>query len=177
MSDSRSLDPRVKPCAGMPTLSEKMGLFRKGSNEVIVHTGSHRDVTLRLVVSVVSREHRLHLSLLYAAYGWLLFSGILQFVIDAFSHHSREKRITGSTTSLHYGLNTTYALGQILFAVLALFAIRQGVTAMGQWSGLVLGFSAAGAWLVICLPFLEAKKPRVTLALFAVLLLGAALTS
>ena len=33
----------------------------------------------------------------------------------------------GPETALYYGLNTAYALGQVLFALLALLAIRNGV--------------------------------------------------
>jgi predicted outer membrane lipoprotein len=67
-------------------------------------------------------------------------------------------------------------VGQILFAMLALFAIRQGVAAMGQWSGITLGLLAACSWFVLSIMFLEYTQPRKTVALFAVLLLGAALT-
>ena len=52
-----------------------------------------------------------------------------------------------------------------------------GVTAMGQSSGLVLGLLAAGAWFVLSLMFLEYSQPRMTVALFAALLVGAALTA
>jgi hypothetical protein len=41
-------------------------------------------------------------------------------------------------------LSTAYALGQFLFALLALLAIRNGVAFMGQWPGLTLGLRAVG---------------------------------
>ena len=122
------------------------------------------------------RTGRLHQQLLYAAYAWLLLSGVLHLGIDVVSQYVRGKRVPGPATTLYYGLNSTYAVSQILFAALALFAVRQGMTAMGQPSGLALGLLGACAWFVLSMLFLEYPQPRMTVALFAALLLGVALT-
>ena len=119
---------------------------------------------------------RLHARLLYSAYGWLLLSGLLQFSIDVVSQVLRGKRVPGPETTLYYGLNTAYALSQILFAVLALFAIQQGFNALGRWPGVSLGLIASAAWLALCFRFLEYPQPRATVLVFAALLLGAAFT-
>ena len=119
---------------------------------------------------------RFHGVLLRAAYSWLLLSGLLHFGIDVVSQYLRGKRVPGPATTLYYGLNSAYALGQVVFAVLALFAISQCMTAMGRWPGLVLGLLAASAWFTISFLFLEYSQPRMTVALFAALLIGAALT-
>jgi len=122
------------------------------------------------------RAERLHGLLLYGAYSWLLLSGLLHFGIDVVSQYFRGTRTPGPSTTLYYGLNSSYAASQILFATLALFAIRQGATAMGQGSGLALGLLAACVWFVLSLLFLEYPQPRMTVALFAALLIGVALT-
>lgn len=121
--------------------------------------------------------NHLHIPLLYAAYGWLLFSGTLQFAIDVVGQYARGKRPPGTATTLYYGLNSAYALSQILFAALALLALSQGLVILGRWPGLTLGFLAASSWLAICVLFLEYWQPRMTVALFAALLAAAALTS
>lgn len=121
-------------------------------------------------------SNRLHRPLLYGAYSWLLLSGLLHFGIDVVSQYIRGKRTPSPATTLYYGLNSSYAVSQILFAVLALFAIRHGVAAMGHWSGIGLGLLAACAWFVLSLVFLEYTQPRMTVALYAALLVGAALT-
>ena len=120
---------------------------------------------------------RFHLGLLYSAYYWLLLSGLLQFGIDVLSQAIRGKRVPGPETTLYYGLNTAYALSQVLFAVLALFAIAQGLSALGRWPGISLGLAAAAAWLALCFRFLEYPQPRATVLVFVALLLGAAFTS
>jgi hypothetical protein len=120
--------------------------------------------------------HRLHRPLLYGAYSWLLLSGLLHFGIDVVSQYLRGKRAPSPATTLYYGLNSSYAVSQVLFAMLALFAIRHGVAAMGQWSGVGLGLLAACAWFVLSMIFLEYTQPRMTVVLFAALLVGAALT-
>ncbi|HEY4764789.1 MAG TPA: hypothetical protein VIH75_14010 [Candidatus Sulfotelmatobacter sp.] len=83
----------------------------------------------------------------------------------------------GPEATLYYGMNTAYALGQVLFALLALLAIRNGVSFMGQWTGLTLGLLAAVGWLTIGFLFLEYPEPRIIMAIFAALLIGAALTA
>ena len=118
----------------------------------------------------------LHVSLLYGAYGWLLLSGTLHFAIDVVRQYTRGKRRPGSATTLYYGLNSAYALSQVLFAVLALLAISKGLIILGRWPGLILGFLAAFSWLAICVLFLEYRQPRMTVALFAALLAAAVLT-
>ena len=118
-----------------------------------------------------------HVPLLYTAYGWLLLSGTLQFAIDVVGQYARGKRPPGTATTLYYGLNSAYALSQILFATLALLALSQGLIILGRWPGLVLGFLAASGLMAICVLFLEYRQPRMTVGLFAALLAAAALTS
>ena len=125
----------------------------------------------------LNHSNRLHHTLLYAAYSWLLLSGLLQIGIDVVSQYLRGKRVPGPATTLYYGLNSAYGISQILFALLALFAIRQGVVAMGQWAGVSLGLLAASAWFALSVLFLEYPQPRMTVALFAALLLATAFTS
>ena len=118
----------------------------------------------------------LHVSLLYAAYGWLLLSGVLHFGIDVVAQYARGKRQAGAATTLCYGLNSAYALSQILFAALALLALSQELIVLGRWPGLILGFLAASSWMVLCVLFLEYRQLRMTVALFAALLVAVALT-
>lgn len=125
----------------------------------------------------LNHPNRLHHTLLIMAYGWLLLSGLLQIGIDVVSQHLRGKRVPGPATTLYYGLNSAYAVSQILFALLALFAIRQGAVAMGQWPGVSLGLFAASAWFALSILFLEYPQPRMTVALFAAFLLATAFTS
>ena len=119
---------------------------------------------------------RLQGLLLYGAYGWLVIGGALHFTVDVVSQYFRGKRVPGPATTLYYGLNSTYAVSQVLFGALALFAIRHGVTAMGQAYGLALGLLAACAWFVLCLRFIEYPQPRIVVAVYAGLLIGVALT-
>lgn len=114
---------------------------------------------------------------LYAAYGWLLFGGLLHFCIDVISQYVRGRRAPGPETTLYYGLNTAYAWRQVLVALLAILVLHSGNTALGRWPGLTLGFAAAAAWLAICFLFLEYSQPRMIVVIFAALLTGAAIAS
>jgi hypothetical protein len=128
-------------------------------------------------LQVFNGHGRLHSLLLYGAYGWLLLSALLHFGFDVASQYVRGKRPPGPATTLYFGLNSTYAVSQVLFAALALLAIRQGMTMMGQWPGITLGLIASCAWFILCWLFLEYSQPRMVVLLFAVLLVGAALTA
>lgn len=128
-------------------------------------------------MQIIHDHGRVHSYLLHGAYGWLLLSGFLHFGIDVVSQYVRGKRPPGPATTLYYGLNSTYAVSQVLFAALALLAIRQGVNVMGQWPGLALGLTAACVWLVLSWMFLEYSQPRMVVLLFAALLVGTALTA
>ncbi|ADV81568.1 hypothetical protein [Terriglobus saanensis] len=119
----------------------------------------------------------MRIKLLYAAYGWLLLGGLLHFGVDVISQYVRGKRAPSPETTLYYGLNTAYALGQVLVALLAILVLRSGSSAVSHWPGLTLGFTAAAAWLAICFLFLEYSQPRMVVALFAALLACAALAA
>jgi hypothetical protein len=111
--------------------------------------------------------NHLHISLHYAAYVWLLLTGTLQFAIDVAGQYARGKRPRGAETTLYYGLNSAYAVSQILFAVLVLLALSQGLIILRRWPGLILGFLAASSWPAIRVLFVDYRPPRMTVALFA----------
>ena len=114
---------------------------------------------------------------LYAAYGWLLLGGVLHFSIDVMAQYLRGKRAPGPETTLFFGLNTAYALGQSLVGLLALLVLRSGSPVLAHWPGLTFGFAAAAGWFAVCVLFLEYTQPRGVVMVFAVLLGMAAFAS
>ena len=133
-------------------------------------------IDLEAIMHLFINAKRLHGLLLHGPYSWLLISGLLHFGIAPVSQLIHVKRTPSSATTLYYGLNSSYSVCQVLFAALALFAIRKGVTAMGQGSGFLLGLLAACAWFVISLLVLKSPQPRMTGTLFAALSVEVALT-
>ena len=113
-------------------------------------------------------------TILYAAYGWMLVMGVLHFGVDVMSQYVRGKRLPGPATTLYYGLNTSYALGQVAFAAMAFFALRHGLTAVGSWGGLLIGLGAAAGWLAVSFLFIEYPQPRFAAGVFVLLLVVAA---
>lgn len=113
-------------------------------------------------------------TLTFAAFGWLAFGGIAHFGIDVVSQYLRAKRVPGPETTLYFGLNTAYALGQILFAALALLALRAAPELFTRWPALALSFAAALAWLAVTFLFMEYREPRVMVGIFAALIAAAA---
>lgn len=118
----------------------------------------------------------MHRLLIHAAYGSLVLGGVMHFIIDVVSHHLRGKRIPGPETTLYYGINSAYALGQVLFGLSGLLLIRKAPDVANQWPMVALSLAAAVGWMAICLLFFEYKEPRVGVVIFAVMILAAFFT-
>lgn len=74
----------------------------------------------------------LHKVLVYVAFGWLTFAGTMHFLIDMLAQYLRHKRAPGSETTSYYGLNTAYALGQIVFGILGLLVAHRAIEVLGN---------------------------------------------
>ncbi|WP_213775830.1 hypothetical protein [Bradyrhizobium sp. dw_78] len=119
----------------------------------------------------------MHKILLYAAFGWLTIAGFLHFIIDVLSQYVRGKRLPGIETSLYYGMNSAYALGQVLFGLLGLWLAWRAVDVLGERPVMALSLAGAAGWLVIGFMFIEYWEPKFIAALFAVLIIAAAATA
>ncbi len=83
----------------------------------------------------------------------------------------------GADTSLYYGMNTAYALGQVLFGVGGLWLTwRAAELFFGEWPVVILALAAASGWLAIGFVFIEYWEPKLVAAVFGVLIIAAAAT-
>jgi hypothetical protein len=119
----------------------------------------------------------MHKILVFLAFGWLALGGTLHFVIDVLSQYQRGKRVPGPETTLFFGLNTAFALGQVLFGLFGLLVARQASEVLSQWPAIVLTVAAALCWLAFTFVFLEYWEPKFAAAVFAVLIMAAAVTA
>jgi hypothetical protein len=118
----------------------------------------------------------MHKYLVYTAYGWLALSGSLHFVVDVVSQYLRDKREPGLETTLYYGLNSAFSLGQIAFGLLGLFLARRSMPLLTQAPVMLLSFAAALGWLAITFLFMQYWEPKLNASIFCVLLLAVFLT-
>lgn len=118
----------------------------------------------------------MHKILVYAAYGWMVFSGTMHIIIDVVSQYLRGTRLPGSETTLYWGLNIAYGLGQIAFGLFALLVARQAFEVLDRWPAIALSFAAAVAWLVFGVAFIEYSEPKIVILLFIALLIAAVMT-
>jgi hypothetical protein len=119
----------------------------------------------------------MHKILVYLAFGWLTLGGTLHFVIDVVSQYLLGKRVPGAETTLYDGLNSAFALGQVLFGVFGLLVARQALDVFGTWPAVALSLTGAACWLLIGFLFLEYWEPKFVVAIFGVLVVVAALTA
>lgn len=118
----------------------------------------------------------LHRNISYAAFAWLLLAGTMHFSIDVLSQYLRHKRVPGPEATMYYGLNTAYALGQVLFSIFGLLVVRRALDLLGHWPALLLCGAAAAAWFVISFLFIEYREPRFMVGIFGALVVAMAFT-
>jgi hypothetical protein len=111
--------------------------------------------------------------LTYAAFGWLTFTGVMHFAIDVVSQYVRGKRLPGAETTLYYGLNSAYALGQILFGLMCLWAARREPALLREPVVVVLAGAGAAAWLALTFTAMDYWEPKLNTGIFIALLIGA----
>lgn len=119
----------------------------------------------------------MHKVLIYAAYGWLVLGGTTHFAVDVVSQYLRGKRVPGPETTLFYGLNTAFALGQVLFGLLGLWVAWRAIHLLSERPVAVLSLGAAIGWLAIAFVFLEYWEPKFVVAVYGVLVIAAAVTA
>jgi hypothetical protein len=119
----------------------------------------------------------MHRILLYVAFGWLTAGGLLHFIIDVLSQYVRGKRVPSAETTLYYGLNTAYALGQVLFGLMGLWLTWRVAGVLDERPVVVLSLLGTIGWLLIGFVFMEYREPKVIVAIFGLLIIAAAVTA
>ncbi|MFT8365037.1 MAG: hypothetical protein ABF623_04135 [Gluconobacter cerinus] len=119
----------------------------------------------------------MHRTLLLAAYIWLASTGLLHFGIDVISTYLRETRVPGPATTLYYGMNAAYALGQIIFGLAGVWLTWRAPELLGEWLAIILSLAGAVGWLAIGFIFIEYWQPRIAIAAFGILIIAAAMTT
>ena len=118
----------------------------------------------------------MHRYLTYSAYGWLAVSGALHFAVDVVSQCVRGKRVPGVETTLYYGLNCAFALGQVVFGLLGSFIAWRAMNLLSEPPVMFLSVAAALGWLAITFFFMEYWEPKLNAGIFCVLIIAACLT-
>ena len=111
--------------------------------------------------------------LIYSAFGWLTLSGILHFAVDVVSQYLRGKRIPSVETTLYYGLNSAFSLGQVAFGILGIYIAWQALYLLKTGPVLVISAFAGLGWLALTFLFMEYWEPKLAVGIFCLLILGA----
>lgn len=112
----------------------------------------------------------MHKILIYATYGWLILIGIMHIFVDVVLQYLRKTRLPSAETTLYWGLNIAYGMGQIVFGLLALLVARRAFKILEQWPAITLSFLAAAAWLAFGFFFFEYSEPKIMISIFIILL-------
>ncbi len=115
----------------------------------------------------------MHKYLVYSAFGWLTLSGILHFAIDVVSQHLRGKRALCVETTLYYGLNSVFALGQVAFGALALIVVSRAMHIFDAAPALIWSLVVGVGWLAAALLFMSYWEPKANAAIYCALIAAA----
>jgi len=118
----------------------------------------------------------MHKNIIYAAYGWLVLTGVLHFVVDVVSQHLRGKRSPSLETTLYYGLNSAFSLGQVVFGLMGLLLAWRAMGLLSETPVLILALVAGIGWLALTFLFMAYWEPKVNVAIFCALILAALAT-
>jgi hypothetical protein len=118
----------------------------------------------------------MHKYIVYAAYGWLALTGALHFAVDVVSQYLRGKRAPSLETTLYYGLNSAFSLGQVAFGLLGIFMAWRAMHLLSEPPVLVLSVAAAFGWLAITFLFMEYWEPKLNVGIFCLLMVVALIT-
>lgn len=119
----------------------------------------------------------MHNVLLFIAYGWLTLGGALHFSIDVAAQYLRGERQAGPETTLYYGLNSAFSLGQIIFGLVGLWLAWQAPTLLARPPFVALSFAAGLGWLAITFAFMGYWEPKFVSGIFLALLIAVAVTA
>jgi len=108
--------------------------------------------------------------LIYIAYGWLVLTGVLHFVVDVLSQYLRGKRAPSPETTLYYGLNSAFSLGQVAVGLLGLMIAWRASSLLSDMPVLIVSIAAGLGWFAITLLFMEYTEPRFNAGVFLVLM-------
>lgn len=100
------------------------------------------------------------------AYGWLVLSGLLHFTIDVISQYLRGVRPSSPETTLYYGLNSTFSLGQVSFGLLALTMCWRRPALAQQPVIKAITILAGIGWILVAVGFMEYWEPVATTGTF-----------
>ncbi|MDF2596312.1 MAG: hypothetical protein K0R69_2653 [Clostridia bacterium] len=119
----------------------------------------------------------MHKILIYATYGWLILIGTMHIFVDVVLQYLHKTRLPSAETTLYWGLNISYGLGQTVFGLLALLVARHAFKILEHWPAITLSFLAAAAWLVFGFFFFEYREPKIMISIFIILLISATMSA
>ncbi|KGE17644.1 hypothetical protein [Paenibacillus wynnii] len=119
----------------------------------------------------------MRMTLWLIAYGWVIVTGSMHFMVDVVSQYVRGVRSPGTESTYYYGMNTAFALGEVLFGLFGLILCLKAPQLAAEWPAVTLAIAAALAWLAFSFMFLPYREPKIISFIFALLVIAAAVKS
>lgn len=116
----------------------------------------------------------MHKHVAYFAYGWLIATGVMHFVIDVVLQYLRRVRVPSAETTLYYGLNSSFSLGQVALGAFGLWLAWRTPELLREPPAVVISVLAAIGWFITAQFFMAYWQPKITVAVFGILVVAAA---
>lgn len=116
----------------------------------------------------------MHVRLVRLAFGWLTVTGALHFCIDVVAQHLRGLHPPGAEiTTLHHGLHSAYALGQVALRGLALLVAPRAFAPVAPRPVLAWAPASGLGWMVVSHVLTPYWQPAVNAGVFCALVVAA----
>lgn len=69
-------------------------------------------------------------------------------------------------TTLYYGLNSAFSLGQVAFGLLGLFLAWRAMNLLSETPALILSIAAGLGWLAMTFLFMKYWEPKLNIGIF-----------
>jgi len=116
----------------------------------------------------------MHKRLLYAGYGYMAFSAVMNYMADVLQPYLRHQRASGTETTLYCGMHSAFNFGQLIFGLTAILLLRSGSDFLSRRPGEGLAIAVIGGLLAICFAYIKFAPPKINLAVVLALLVSAA---
>lgn len=110
--------------------------------------------------------------LTYGAYGLLAVGGTLHFIADVVSQKLRGVRAPSPETTLYYGLNTCFSIGQVALGAVGLWLMMNAPELVKSTPMTVITLLAGLSWLAVTFLFIEYREPKAAMAVFVALFIA-----
>lgn len=97
-------------------------------------------------------------------------------MIDVVSQKLRGVRVPSPETTLYYGLNTCFSIGQVALGAIGVWLMLRAPELVRSLPMTLITLLAGLAWLAVTFLFIEYREPKIAVSVFLAIFIASVLT-